>query len=30
MAEREVYRVTARGVGGTIDAEALIQTTFIR
>lgn len=30
MAEREVYRVTARGLGGTTDSEALIQTTFIR
>lgn len=30
MAEREVFRVTARGLGGTTDSEALIQTTFIR
>jgi type IV pilus assembly protein PilX len=30
MAEREVYRITARGLGGTKDSEALIQTTFIR
>lgn len=30
MAEREVYRVTARGLGGTKDSEALIQSTFIR
>lgn len=30
MAEREVYRITARGLGGTTDSEALIQTTFIR
>lgn len=30
MAEREFYRITARGVGGTKDSEALIQTTFIR
>lgn len=30
MAEREVYRITARGTGGTKDSEALIQTTFIR
>lgn len=30
MAEREVYRITARGLGSTKDSEALIQTTFIR
>jgi len=30
MSEREVYRITARGLGGTKDSEALIQTTFIR
>lgn len=30
MAEREVYRITARGVGGTKDAETLIQSTFVR
>lgn len=30
MAEKEFYRITARGVGGTKDSEALIQTTFIR
>lgn len=30
MAEKEVYRITARGVGSTKDSEALIQTTFIR
>lgn len=30
MAEAEYYRLTARGLGGTADAEAVIQTTFIR
>lgn len=30
MAEREVYRITARGLGGTENSEALIQATFIR
>ena len=30
MAEKEFYRITARGLGGTKDSETLIQTTFIR
>lgn len=30
MAEKEVYRITARGAGSTKGSEALIQTTFIR
>lgn len=30
MAEKEVYRVTGRGLGSTENSEALIQTTFIR
>jgi type IV pilus assembly protein PilX len=30
MAEREVFRVTGRGWGNTVDSEALIQTTYIR
>lgn len=30
MAEMEYYRVTARGVGGTVDSEVVLQSTFIR
>jgi type IV pilus assembly protein PilX len=30
MPEQEVFRITGRGLGGTKDSEALIQTTFIR
>ena len=30
MAEKEVFRVTARGTGSTTDTEVIIQTTFIR
>lgn len=30
MAEMEYYRVTARGVGGTVDSEVILQSTFVR
>ncbi|HSC67492.1 MAG TPA: PilX N-terminal domain-containing pilus assembly protein [Cellvibrio sp.] len=30
MAELEYYRVTSRGVGGTVDSEVVLQSTFIR
>lgn len=30
IAEAEYFRVTARGLGGTADAEAILQSTFIR
>jgi type IV pilus assembly protein PilX len=30
MADAEYFRVTARGIGGTTDAEAIVQSTFIR
>jgi len=30
MEAAEYYRVTARGLGGTADAEVILQTTFIR
>lgn len=30
MTEMEYYRVTARGVGGTVDSEVVLQSTFVR
>ena len=30
MADTEYYRITARGLGGTADAEVLLQSTFAR
>lgn len=30
MSDAEYFRVTGRGVGGTTDAEVILQTTFIR
>jgi len=30
MSDAEYYRVTGRGVGGTIDAEVILQSTFVR
>lgn len=30
MSNAEYYRITARGLGGTADAESILQTTFIR
>jgi type IV pilus assembly protein PilX len=30
MADAEYFRVTARGIGGTTDAEVILQSTFIR